>query len=156
MRAGGRPRPADVHGRRPRGPPPKPARDAFLAVAFTAHDLTKPGDWQFVVGEARPGDGTGVLSVARFGGAHVPEGEFLRRCCMCLVHEVGHLLGLAHCVWSGCVMNGSNHLEESCRGPSHCAQPICARWETLCSAVWGPSILRIARRPCCAASAPRD
>ena len=32
---------------------------------------------------------------------------------MVLCHEASHLFGIKHCVYASCVMNGSNHLEES-------------------------------------------
>ena len=32
---------------------------------------------------------------------------------MVLCHEIAHLFGIKHCVYASCVMNGSNHLEES-------------------------------------------
>lgn len=37
----------------------------------------------------------------------------LRRCSGVLCHEIGHLFGIAHCVWFHCLMNGSNHADES-------------------------------------------
>ena len=30
-----------------------------------------------------------------------------------MVHELGHMFGLPHCVFFSCCMNGSNHDEES-------------------------------------------
>jgi archaemetzincin len=36
---------------------------------------------------------------------------------MTLCHEVGHLLGIRHCVFALCLMNGSNHLGEGERRP---------------------------------------
>ncbi|KAE8577342.1 hypothetical protein XENTR_v10004540 [Xenopus tropicalis] len=43
-----------------------------------------------------------------------------------LTHEIGHMFGLRHCQWLQCVMQGSNHLEESDRRPAHlCA--VCLR-----------------------------
>ncbi len=43
-----------------------------------------------------------------------------------LTHETGHMFGLAHCVHFSCVMNGSNHLQESDRRPLHLC-PVCLR-----------------------------
>lgn len=30
-----------------------------------------------------------------------------------MVHEIGHMFGVRHCIFNKCIMNGSNHLEES-------------------------------------------
>ena len=49
---------------------------------------------------------------------------FFRRCVGVLTHEIGHLFGMAHCVYFECVMNGSNHLEESDNGPLQLC-PMC-------------------------------
>ena len=43
-----------------------------------------------------------------------------------LAHETGHMFGLTHCVYFRCVMNGSNHLQESDRRPLHLC-PVCLR-----------------------------
>lgn len=43
-----------------------------------------------------------------------------------LTHEIGHILGLRHCQWLACLMQGSNHLEESDRRPLNVC-PICLR-----------------------------
>jgi archaemetzincin len=36
------------------------------------------------------------------------------------------MFGLAHCIFFNCVMNGSNHLDESDRRPMHLC-PVCLR-----------------------------
>lgn len=99
--------------------------DAYVAVAVTMIDLYPAPDWNFVFGEARPATGVGVFSFAR----HLPEDGaaldaaaqrlLLRRSCGVLAHEIGHLLGIDHCIWYACVMNGSNHLAEADRAPLH-------------------------------------
>lgn len=43
-----------------------------------------------------------------------------------LVHEAGHMFGLAHCTFFNCLMNGSNRLAESDRRPLHLC-PVCLR-----------------------------
>jgi predicted Zn-dependent protease len=43
----------------------------------------------------------------------------LQRCCRLLVHEIGHLLGIEHCVYFNCCMNGSGHLQEDFRQIMH-------------------------------------
>ena len=50
----------------------------------------------------------------------------LRRSAKVLVHETAHMFSLAHCIYFKCVMNGSNHLQESDSRPlSLC--PVCLR-----------------------------
>jgi archaemetzincin len=34
-------------------------------------------------------------------------------------HEITHMFGVRHCVFNKCLMNGSNHLEESNKKPFH-------------------------------------
>jgi predicted Zn-dependent protease len=41
----------------------------------------------------------------------------LQRSCQLISHEIGHLFGLAHCVYFDCTMNGSGNLEEDFRQP---------------------------------------
>jgi hypothetical protein len=43
----------------------------------------------------------------------------LERSCKVLAHEIGHMLGIAHCTYYECLMNGSGHLEEDFRQPLH-------------------------------------
>jgi archaemetzincin len=43
----------------------------------------------------------------------------LRRSCKVLAHEMAHMFGIEHCIFFHCLMNGSNHLEESDARPLH-------------------------------------
>ena len=43
----------------------------------------------------------------------------LNRSCKVLVHEIGHLFGLGHCIYYDCCMNGSGHLAEDYRQAMH-------------------------------------
>jgi len=43
-----------------------------------------------------------------------------------MLHELGHMFGLDHCVYFECVMNGSNHLDEADARPHHLC-PVCLR-----------------------------
>jgi len=36
-----------------------------------------------------------------------------KRSCKVLAHEIGHIFGIHHCIYHQCLMNGSNHLQES-------------------------------------------
>jgi archaemetzincin len=99
----------------------RPAR-ACCVVGITMEDLYPGPAWNFVFGEASPPDRVGVYSFARYlpGEAGAPAGSLLlRRSCKVLAHETAHLLGIAHCVFYSCLMNGSNHLAESDARPLH-------------------------------------
>ncbi|RXM33821.1 Archaemetzincin-2, partial [Acipenser ruthenus] len=63
-----------------------------------------------------------------FSGCYTPPitSTLLYRSCKTLTHEIGHIFGLKHCQWLRCVMQGSNHLEESDRRPLDLC-PICVR-----------------------------
>ena len=90
-------------------------RDAFVVIAFTMEDIcnTSKG-FGFLFGEANLDLSIGLFSFARYSDdVATSSSRFLRRCGMVLCHEVGHLFGIKHCVYASCVMNGSNHLEES-------------------------------------------
>ena len=68
----------------------------------------------FLFGEADLDKGVGVFSFARYADDVQPSSSrFFRRCAMVLCHEATHLFGVRHCVYASCIMNGSNHLEES-------------------------------------------
>ena len=43
-----------------------------------------------------------------------------------MLHEIGHMFGLRHCIYFDCCMNGSNHLEENNKRAFDLC-PICIR-----------------------------
>lgn len=97
-------------------------------------DLYPDPEWNFVFGLARMMDGAAVYSFCRYqpdgleGGS---PGEELRhqmnlRAAKVFCHETGHLFGLTHCVYFNCLMQGSNHLEESDAKPLYLC-PVCLR-----------------------------
>jgi len=95
---------------------------ACCIVGITMDDLYPDPAWNFVFGEASPRDRAGVYSFARYlPGEAGPAAAslLLRRACKVLAHETAHLLGIAHCVFYSCLMNGSNHLAESDARPLH-------------------------------------
>jgi archaemetzincin len=107
--------------------------DAVCYLAITMADLYPDEQWNFVFGQASLSERIGVYSMARyfpqFWGEKEAEGMdtlTLRRSCKVLVHEVGHIFGLTHCIYYRCAMNGSNSLEESDRRPLRLC-PICLK-----------------------------
>jgi archaemetzincin len=107
--------------------------DAFCLLAITMEDLYPDPSWNFVFGQASPREGVGVFSFARYdptfyGGERGEDYQevLLRRSCKVLVHEISHMFSAAHCIFYRCVLNGSNHLQESDARPlSLC--PVCLR-----------------------------
>jgi archaemetzincin len=98
--------------------------DASCVLGLTAYDLYPHDTWSFVFGEALLGDRVGVFSIARYDPAFYDKPAddrplLLRRSCKVLAHETCHMFGIQHCVFFNCLMNGSNHLEESDRRPLH-------------------------------------
>nr|XP_043869961.1 archaemetzincin-2 [Solea senegalensis]XP_043869962.1 archaemetzincin-2 [Solea senegalensis]XP_043869963.1 archaemetzincin-2 [Solea senegalensis] len=130
-------------------------KDAFCIVGITMIDLYPKDSWNFVFGQASLSQGMGVFSFARYDDnfysrnyagrlkAHVKpkQGDYfvfdgyytppissslLLRSCKTMTHEIGHMFGIRHCQWLNCVMQGSNHLEESDRRPLDFC-PVCLR-----------------------------
>jgi archaemetzincin len=107
--------------------------DAFALAAITGEDLYPDEAWNFVFGQASLRDRVGVFSFARYdpafdGDPRSPGDEqlVLRRMLKVLIHETGHMFGLRHCIYFSCLMNGSNHLEESDAKPVYVC-PVCLR-----------------------------
>ena len=99
--------------------------NAFCVVAITMRDLYPAPSWNFVFGEASLRARVGVYSFARYDPQFYRTSSgnryhvVLRRSCKVLAHETSHMFGIQHCVYFSCLMNGSNHLEESDRRPLH-------------------------------------
>lgn len=95
----------------------KPARpsDAVAVLGLTHFDLW-PGDgWSFVFGQANTPERVGVWSLHRFGDPDGSQSEwqtYRKRTFKVALHETGHMLGINHCTFYECLMNGSNHLAE--------------------------------------------
>ena len=115
-------------------------RRELLCVAVTMADIYPDENWNFVYGQARTIDGVGVYSFARLDPLFPTSPEklikipltdehrilMLRRCVKILLHEVGHLFGLKHCIYYICLMNGANHELEMDRQPLYLC-PVCLR-----------------------------
>ena len=116
-------------------------RRELLCVAVTMADIYPEESWNFVYGQARPIDGVGVYSFARLDPLFyhsTPEQILktpltekdrvimLRRCIKILLHELGHLFGLKHCIYYVCLMNGANNEMEMDRQSLYLC-PVCLR-----------------------------
>lgn len=101
-------------------------QDAAAVLGVTSSDLYPIATWRFVFGQASPEDRVGIFSTARLaagpGGARLLRERAFRT----LAHETGHLLGLKHCVYFQCPMNGANHLLEADAQPLRPC-PVCLR-----------------------------
>jgi len=73
----------------------------------------------FVFGEAEINGSLAIISVSRLRESfyHLPENEdiFRTRIKKEAIHELGHVFGLRHCSFPGCVMNFSNSLTDTDR-----------------------------------------
>ena len=101
--------------------------DAYALIGLTVIDLYPEPAWNFVFGQASLRDRVGVYSLARYHPSFYDEPAnsdearalILRRSLKVLVHELGHMFGIEHCIFFHCTMNGSNHLEETDEQPLH-------------------------------------
>ncbi len=95
--------------------------DACCMLGMTALDLYPTESWSFVFGEAMLDERVAVFSIARYDPRFYDKPAdpmlLLKRACKVLAHETSHMLGIRHCIFFNCLMNGSNHLAESDRRP---------------------------------------
>jgi archaemetzincin len=91
-------------------------KDAIAYIGITNKDLYS-GDLNFVFGVGNPYFRTGVYSLVRLESAD--EKLFLKRSLKLMVHELGHIFSISHCVFYKCIMNGSNSLREADSRPIH-------------------------------------
>ncbi|KAJ8316336.1 hypothetical protein KUTeg_006350, partial [Tegillarca granosa] len=102
---------------------PVTPKDAFCVAGITMCDLYPQESWNFVFGLANLSGRCGVYSLARYFEVNEP---LLKRACKTMCHEIGHMFGLKHCIFFKCIMNGSNHLDESDSRPIFLC-PVCLR-----------------------------
>lgn len=117
---------------------PVTPKDAFCVAGITMCDLYPQESWNFVFGLANLSGRCGVYSLARYlsnfgkyeNSRYEPDCEvnepLLKRACKTMCHEIGHMFGLKHCIFFKCIMNGSNHLDESDSRPIFLC-PVCLR-----------------------------
>ena len=97
----------------------KTGRTAFARIIVTMQDLTPGEGWNFVYGQASLSKGVGVFSFARyspkFWSLHnditlttEEQRALLKKSLRTMVHETGHILGMKHCIYYHCCMNGNN------------------------------------------------
>ncbi|CAF2905757.1 unnamed protein product [Rotaria sp. Silwood2] len=115
-------------------------RRELLCIAVTMADIYVDEIMDWVYGQARPIDGVGVYSFARLDPLYPASAQtllsspltdehriiMLRRCVKILLHELGHLFGLKHCIYYICLMNGANNEIEMDRQPLYLC-PVCLR-----------------------------
>ena len=92
-------------------------RDGFAILGVMNGDMYPRPSWGFAFGIASLTERVGVYSLARYRRGDVSDEVALRRSCKVLAHETMHMFGMSHCIWYGCVLNGSNSLPELDRTP---------------------------------------
>ncbi|KAL4227866.1 metallopeptidase [Mactra antiquata] len=112
--------------------------DAICMIGLTMLDLFGENSDLFVAGMAAGNQRVAIFSLYRydpclsFSTEHwfqiendhkMPHKDrqrvILQRGCKLVVHEICHLLGIDHCIFYDCCMNGSGHLSEDFRQPMH-------------------------------------
>jgi archaemetzincin len=88
-------------------------KDSVALMAITAIDLYPDPSWNFVYGQARYAARVGVMSLARDGEPGDERALLQRRAFATASHEIGHMLGIRHCIAWECALNGSNHRAEA-------------------------------------------
>ena len=99
--------------------------DAMCVLGLIARDIYPDVFVEFAYGEASSLHRVALCSTARYRppfreeSAGQPAGIMFRRCIRVLSHEVCHMLGMQHCVYARCLMNGSADMAEGDRRPLH-------------------------------------
>lgn len=128
--------------------------DAYCQLGLTMVDLYPQESWNFVFGQASLSSHVGVYSFARYDPRFYGEKWkadsktlVLTRSCAVLAHETCHMFGMDHCIYYSCLMNGSNHLQETDAAPLHLC-PVCLR-KLHYSAGFDPAIRYQRLEKCC-------
>lgn len=108
--------------------------DDAISIGLTSIDVATP-IFTYVFGLARQRGRTALVSTARldptFYGLPADEDLCAQRTVLEILHEIGHVVGLAHCPIPPCLMNFAGTVEKvDIRGATFC--PSCAaqlpRW----------------------------
>lgn len=114
---------------------PKLRSDAYCLIAICMEDLYPRDEWNFVFGLASMKNRTGIFSFARYhenwekneeNKLSIDDTKLIMRSLKVMIHEIGHMFGLRHCIYFNCIMNGSNTLEENDKKPIFMC-PVCIR-----------------------------
>lgn len=109
--------------------------DRFAMIGVTSEDIYHLDEWNYVFGLANVINKTGIFSFARYAQEFYslpadPE-LIMIRAIKVMSHEICHMFGLLHCIYYKCLMNGSNHIQETDSKPLHLC-PVCLRKLHLC------------------------
>jgi archaemetzincin len=106
--------------------------DAAALIGFTSSDLFPDETMNYVFGQANLKERVGVWSLYWLGRPDADEVNFkftLLRTLKIAAHETGHMFSIQHCTKYECVMNGTNSLNETDRGPldacPECTAKLC-------------------------------
>jgi len=133
-------------------------KDALVLMALTRMDIYLDEPDLFVAGIAGGNTRVGIFSLRRYNPSLTFSTEhwydiktttvspkaspvqsketakelMLQRSIKLLVHEIAHLLGVDHCIWYSCCMNGSGHLSEDFRQSMHLCPVDLRKLQQLC------------------------
>ena len=102
-------------------------------VGLTNEDIHAGPNSDFCYGWAKYTDKVGAFSFHRynpaFDGIKDPNRtkNLLMRSCHVLVRELCHMLGLPHCVYYECLMNGIKNAKEQRQGGVRVLCPVCLK-----------------------------
>ncbi|OMJ83132.1 hypothetical protein SteCoe_15984 [Stentor coeruleus] len=109
--------------------------DRFAMIGITNEDMYHGEYSNFVFGLANVINKTGIFSFARyyqeFYGLPPDENLVVLRAVKVMIHEMCHMFGLLHCIYFKCIMNGSNHIDETDQKRLYLC-PVCLRKLHLC------------------------
>ena len=106
--------------------------DAYCMLSVTMQDLYPNPAWSYVFGMGEYEARTGVFSFLRYDPLFYGlkddrrDINLLRNSCGIMVHEIGHMFAIKHCIYFNCIMNGINSYKESTRAIRYLC-PVCMR-----------------------------